>query len=307
MTYCNIGTPQNYFILDVFKKLPYHTTHIYVEAAKNMPELPEVETTLQGIKPHLLGQKVASCVIRHPTLRWPIPPNLEKNIKNQNVMNVWRRAKYLLIEFKTGTMILHLGMSGRLRILKTPEIPKAHDHVDIVLEDQTTLRFTDPRRFGALLWTTDEPHLHPLLASIGPEPLTEDFNKQYLAKRTHKKSTAIKSFIMDGRVVAGVGNIYATEALFMAGIHPQTKAGDVSQQALGKLVIAIKKILAQAIQQGGTTLKDFTQSDGKPGYFSIALQVYGKEGEPCPRCKTILLACRIGQRSSVYCSKCQKK
>lgn len=272
-----------------------------------MPELPEVETTLRGIKPHLLQQTVASVVIRHPTLRWPIPANLEKLIKNHRVIDIVRRGKYLLFSFKTGSMILHLGMSGRLRVLAHPEKAAKHDHLDITFANKICLRFTDPRRFGAVLWTADEPHLHPLLANIGPEPLTPAFNKRYLATRTQNKSTAIKSFIMDGRIVAGVGNIYATEALFMAGIHPQTKADSVSPQALGKLVTAIKKILTQAIQQGGTTLKDFTQSDGKPGYFSIALKVYGKEGEGCPRCKTILQSCRIGQRSSVYCPTCQKK
>lgn len=268
-----------------------------------MPELPEVETTLRGIMPHIINQIVINTEVRHPKLRWPIP-ELSLLI-GQPLLNLSRRNKYLLLTFPKGTLILHLGMSGRLRILAEPCSPQKHDHVDIHFSNHAYLRFTDPRRFGAILWTTEDPLAHPLLKNIGPEPLTSQFNTGYLLKKAKNRSTAIKSFIMDGKIVAGVGNIYATEALFLAGIHPSRLASKVTEEEFAKLVPLIKQILKAAIKKGGTTLKDFTQSDGSPGYFSIQLNVYGKAGQACPQCKTPLESMRLGQRGTTFCPNCQ--
>lgn len=269
-----------------------------------MPELPEVETTLRGIEPHIREQKVIEVEARHTHLRWPIP-DLTKLI-GQPLLHLTRRNKYLLFTFPNGTLILHLGMSGRLRVLAEPCTPQKHDHVDIHFSNHYYLRFTDPRRFGAILWTSEDPHMHPLLKDIGPEPLTAAFNTAYLIKKAKGRTVPVKSFIMDGKVVAGVGNIYATEALFLAGIHPERAAGKVKAEEFEILVPLIKKILKAAIKKGGTTLKDFTQSDGSPGYFSIQLSVYGKAGQPCPHCGTALKSMRVGQRGTVFCSLCQK-
>lgn len=271
-----------------------------------MPELPEVETTLRGIKPHVAGQSIKEIIVRFPTLRWPIPKQLNKLLKNQPLLNLRRRGKYLLFEFTPGTLILHLGMSGRLRVLTEALPPKKHDHVDIVFTNGTYLRFTDPRRFGALLFTKDDPNDHPLLKHLGPEPLTAKFTGNYLYTKAEGRKIPLKSFIMDSKIVTGVGNIYATEALFAAKIKPHKPAGKVSLEQYQALAASIKMILKQAITKGGTTLKDFMKSDGSPGYFSIELQVYGKSGKPCPRCSTTLTASRLGQRSTVYCSACQK-
>lgn len=270
-----------------------------------MPELPEVETTLRGIAEHVTGHKVTGVVIRHPRLRWPIPPDLEKQISGEKLLAVTRRAKYLLFSFKTGTLILHLGMSGKLRVLAANTPTQKHDHVDLCF-GKICLRFTDPRRFGALLWTDADPATHPLIANIGPEPLTASFSATYLFNKIRDRHTTIKVFIMDGKVVAGVGNIYATEALFQAGIRPQRAANKLSLIECEKLVSAIKAILKRAIKKGGTTLKDFTKSDGSPGYFSIELAAYGRDGEPCITCGTLLELSRLGQRATVYCPHCQK-
>lgn len=272
-----------------------------------MPELPEVETTLRGIKPHILGQKVIDLIVRHPHLRWPIPADLKKHLKGQTVRALHRRGKYLLFEFKTGTLILHLGMSGRLCVLSKPISAQKHDHVDIHLANHKYLRFTDPRRFGALLWTSEDPMTHPLLSVIGPEPLSAAFNGDYLHLKSRGRKVPVKSFIMNSAIVAGVGNIYATEALFQAGIHPHQSAGKISLVKFQTLATAIKCVLEKAIEKGGTTLKDFMKSDGSPGYFRIELKAYGHGGEPCPRCGTTLTSTRIGQRSTVYCKKCQSK
>jgi formamidopyrimidine-DNA glycosylase len=273
---------------------------------QTMPELPEVETTLRGIKPHVLRKRVIDVIIRHPRLRWPIPADLKSHIEGKVVRNIKRRGKYLLLRFDTGTLIFHLGMSGRLCILSNPTMPQKHDHVDIAFANKKYLRFTDPRRFGALLFTSDDPEKHPLLASIGPEPLTTAFHGDYLWERGRGKKMPVKSYIMDSKTVAGVGNIYATEALFQARIRPQTAAGKVSRAQYQKLASAIKSLLQQAIEKGGTTLKDFMKPSGSPGYFSIELQVYGHAGKPCPRCHAILKSVRLGQRSTVYCTKCQR-
>jgi len=271
-----------------------------------MPELPEVETTMRGVKPHIIEQKITDVIVRHPRLRWPVPPDLKQHLVGQVLHKLSRRNKYLLFHFANGTLILHLGMSGRLRVLAENAPANKHDHVDICFGKHKYLRFTDPRRFGALLWTSEDPALHPLLADIGPEPLTNAFNGDYLWECARGRKVPVKSFIMDGKIVAGVGNIYATEALFQVRIRPSQPAGKVSRVHYQALAEAIKKVLRQAIEKGGTTLKDYTQSDGKPGYFRIELQAYGHDGEPCPRCKTTLKTMRIGQRSSVYCPHCQR-
>lgn len=270
-----------------------------------MPELPEVETTLNGVNPHILKGKIAKIVIRQARLRWPIPNAVKILLPGQIIRNTRRRGKYMLLETAAGTLILHLGMSGSLRILTTETPPQKHDHVDIIFSNQICLRFRDPRRFGAILWTTKDPLTHPLLADLGPEPLEPGFSGKYLSQRAQNKKVPVKSFIMDSKIVVGVGNIYAAEALFAAGIHPEKAAGKVSPAHYDALVKAIKKILKAAIKQGGTTLKDFVNSDGKKGYFSIQLKAYGRGGLPCIECKTPLTEIRQGQRSTVYCSKCQ--
>ena len=269
-----------------------------------MPELPEVETTARGIKPHIINHPVNDIQLRHTQLRWPIPQNLLSHIKNEKVISIVRRAKYLLINFATGTLLIHLGMSGNLRICSLNTKAQKHDHVDIIFSD-CLLRFTDPRRFGAILWLGLAPELSPLLSKLGPEPLSEEFNSQYLYTSAQSRKLPVKQFIMDQKVVAGVGNIYATEALFMARISPSRSAGNISQKRYQLLVNAIKDILQQAIQQGGTTLKDFVGGDGKPGYFQQTLHVYGKSGEKCPNCQTPLKTIKLGSRTTVYCTKCQ--
>ena len=271
-----------------------------------MPELPEVETTLRGILPHIQNQKINKVTVRHYGLRWPILSDIQTKLKNKKVTSIERRAKYLIFKLDSGNIILHLGMSGRLRILEKKTPAQKHDHIDIEFANKKILRFTDPRRFGAFIWTDENPLEHKLLASLGPEPLDKIFTGKCLFSRAENKNIAIKNFIMNNQNVVGVGNIYATEALFLAGVHPQTPAKLVSQIKLQKLVLAIKKVLRRAIQKGGTTLKDFLSSDGKPGYFSNELKVYGRSGKPCVNCDSILKSSRIGQRNTVYCASCQK-
>jgi formamidopyrimidine-DNA glycosylase len=271
-----------------------------------MPELPEVETTLNGIKPYITHQQVTNVIVREPQLRWPIPKALKTHLLHHSVQSLSRRGKYLLIQFDNGTLLLHLGMSGRLCVLSEKIAPKKHDHIDICFANHYCLRFTDPRRFGAVLWTNKDPAMHALIKHMGPEPLTEAFHHDYLWERAHKRKISIKSYIMNGKTVAGVGNIYATEALFLAHIHPERPACSVSQAEFQQLTTIIKSILKKAIEKGGTTLKDFMKPSGSPGYFAIELNAYGREGKPCPRCKTTLKMARIGQRSTVYCPTCQQ-
>ena len=270
-----------------------------------MPELPEVETSLRGIKPHIINRPVIDVQLRHTQLRWPIPQDLLTHIKDGKVISLERRAKYLLVNFATGTLLFHLGMSGNLRICPLGSAAQKHDHADFIFPD-CLLRFTDPRRFGAILWLGLQPELSPLLSKLGPEPLTDDFNDQYLYTNAKGRKLPVKQFIMDQKVVTGVGNIYATEALFMAGILPTRSAGNISQKRYQLLVDVIKNILQQAIQQGGTTLKDFVGGDGKPGYFQQTLHIYGKSGEKCPNCQTPLKTIKLGARTTVYCHKCQR-
>lgn len=270
-----------------------------------MPELPEVETTLRGMKLHVQGKIVRDVIVRHPTLRWPIPQNLAQQLFRKKIISLQRRGKYILMNFSQGTLILHLGMSGRVRILIENTPPQKHDHVDIVFNQKLVLRFTDPRRFGALLWTSDNPMLHPLLKNLGVEPLESIFSARYLWQQLHTKKAPIKSVIMDSHVVTGVGNIYAAEALFRARVHPLLPACALTLSQCQDLVKAIKYILRQAIQQGGTTLRDFTNSEGKPGYFIQKLQVYGRDALPCLHCQTVLSTVKIAQRSTVFCEYCQ--
>ncbi len=269
-----------------------------------MPELPEVEVSRLGITPHILGQTVTAVNIYHPTLRWPVPEEV-KNLEGRRIESVERRAKYLLIGAEPGAMILHLGMSGNLRVVDRSVPLKKHDHVEILFDNGKALRLNDPRRFGACLWQPAGSR-HTVLEKLGPEPLTDEFDAAYLFEASRGKKTAIKQFIMDNNVVVGVGNIYANESLFKAGIHPKREAGKVSKARYQQLVPVIKETLTAAIGQGGTTLKDFAQSDGKPGYFAQELLVYGRKGEPCPECAEPLKEIRLGQRSTVYCAKCQR-
>lgn len=270
-----------------------------------MPELPEVETSRRGIAPKLVNQQVRDVIIRQPALRWPITPSVT-DLRGQTIDSIQRRGKYLLIYAATGCAILHLGMSGHLRIVSSDTPFKKHDHVAIVLASNDSLRFHDPRRFGALLWTTDDPLCHPLLARLGPEPLSRAFNADYLWQQVNHSRRTIKTLIMDGTVVAGVGNIYAAEALFLASIDPRKTAGNIDSDGSRKLVQAIKHVLKQAIKAGGTTLKDFLGSDGKPGYFKQSLQVYGRGGNPCFQCRNTLNEIRLNQRNTVFCSYCQR-
>ena len=270
-----------------------------------MPELPEVETTCRGIRPHLENRIVREVRVQNPSLRWPVPEDLATKLAGMRIESVDRRGKYLLLRVADGAVMVHLGMSGSLRIVDDGAPRRTHDHVELVLEDGRLLRFNDPRRFGAWLWA-DDCSAHPLLRNLGPEPLSPEFDGDYLYRLSRGRRAAIKSFIMDHHVVVGVGNIYATEALFTAGIHPARAAGRVGAARYRKLAMTIKSVLEQAIEQGGTTLRDFINSNGQPGYFRQSLAVYGRAGEPCRLCGRPLRERQIGQRSSVYCTHCQR-
>ncbi|OOG57013.1 DNA-formamidopyrimidine glycosylase [Rhodanobacter sp. B05] len=275
-----------------------------------MPELPEVETTRRGIAPYLIGRRVLGVILRRRDLRWPIPPEISEQLPGQRIDAVERRAKYLLLHTAVGSALLHLGMSGVLRVLP-PDAPVGkHDHVDIALERTRAqapriLRFTDPRRFGCLLWQAPG-ETHELLARLGPEPLTDLFDGDLLWQRSRGRSAAVKLFLMDNAVVVGVGNIYASEALFAAGIDPRRAAGSVSRARYARLALEVKRILALAIERGGTTLRDFLSPDGAPGYFFRELNVYGRAGEPCRVCGTSIRQVVLGQRSTFWCPRCQR-
>lgn len=269
-----------------------------------MPELPEVETTRRGIAPHLTGRTVVRLHVRESRLRWPVPETLAARIEGRTVDAVERRGKYLLVQFAHGTLIVHLGMSGSLRVLDQAVAPARHDHIDLEIDDGRVLRFNDPRRFGAWLWAADW-HNHPLLAGLGPEPLSRDFDGRHLYALSRQRKVAIKDFIMNARVVVGVGNIYANEALFLSGIDPRRAAGRVGLQRMESLAGAIREVLENAIAAGGTTLRDFVNSEGKPGYFHQSLLAYGRQGLPCKQCGRPLRQARLGQRSTVFCCQCQ--
>lgn len=271
-----------------------------------MPELPEVETSRRGIEPHLHNKTITGITIRQHKLRWPIPRNLPTLAKGQKIRNVCRRAKYIYLKLDNGSIIIHLGMSGSLRICTSKTPPEKHDHIDITVADNKILRLRDPRKFGCVLWTADDINQHKLIKSLGPEPLDDVFTAEYLHDRAKKRSCSIKSFIMNSHIVVGVGNIYASESLFKAGINPKRKAGNVSLARLEKLVAAIKLTLRESIEQGGTTLKDFTSEDGQPGYFAQKLQVYGRAGEPCLACGQPIKQITQQARSTFYCTNCQK-
>lgn len=271
-----------------------------------MPELPEVETTRRGIEPHLVGQTVSGLIVRQRKLRWPVPRALDRALPGQIIRTVRRRGKYILLDTDAGTAILHLGMSGSLRVVSRDAPVGKHDHVDIQLFNGQSLRLTDPRRFGALLWTTQDADQHELLVDLGPEPLSDAFDGTHLFNAARGRKLAIKHFIMNSHIVVGVGNIYANEALFMAGIHPTRPAGRIARERYDTLAVAIKQVLTASIKMGGTTLRDFVGGDGQPGYFKQTLRVYDRLGEPCLQCGAPIRGKRIGQRSSFYCVQCQR-
>jgi len=270
-----------------------------------MPELPEIEVCRLGITPHVINQNIADIVIRQRQLRWPIPAAITDAI-GEVIENVERRSKYLILKVASGSILIHLGMSGTIRVIEKNLAIMKHDHVDIILGNGKALRLNDPRRFGAVLWLANHQDEQGVLAKLGPEPLTTDFHGEYLYKKSRKKSVPVKTFIMNNPIVVGVGNIYANESLFLSGILPTTKAGKLTKKQCQTLADNIKIVLAAAIKQGGTTLKDFTQSDGKPGYFAQSLNVYGRAGKPCLTCQTTLVEIRQSNRSSVYCPNCQQ-
>lgn len=271
-----------------------------------MPELPEVETTRRGIGPLIAGAEVTDVVVRDHRLRWPVPGDLAAQLRGRSVRSLDRRAKYLLLRMDDPTLIIHLGMSGSLQLVCDDRAPGRHDHVDLLFSGGQVLRYTDPRRFGSFHVTAGEPADHPLLARLGPEPLEAAFTGDWLYRRSRGRRQAVKAFIMDAATVVGVGNIYAAEALFRAGVHPARPAGRVGPARYGRLAEAVREVLADAITAGGTTLRDFVDGGGRPGYFRQSLYVYGRAGEPCPACGRPLRLIRVGQRSTCYCTRCQR-
>ena len=273
-----------------------------------MPELPEVETTLRGIEPFMDGHRIEKVIVRDGRLRWPVPVEVDR-AQGLRVLACRRRAKYLVIELdgpEPGGLLIHLGMSGSLRVCEAGDEPRKHDHVDIVMDSGKCIRFNDSRRFGVFEWWDAPAHRHRLLRNLGPEPLSADFSGPYLWRKSRGRKGAVKNFIMDGKVVVGVGNIYASEALFMAGIHPVRAAGRISAARYEALAAAIRDVLSRAIRLGGTTLRDFVNSEGNPGYFAQELLVYEREGLPCFHCQAPVRRQVIGQRSSYYCPRCQR-
>jgi formamidopyrimidine-DNA glycosylase len=270
-----------------------------------MPELPEVETIRRGLAPLVADAKIAGLIVRERRLRWPVENKLAQQVCGQGIHAIRRRAKYLLMEIDDGCLIIHLGMSGSLRYLPEPQPPAKHDHYDIELEGGALLRYNDPRRFGSLHLTTS-PESHPLLRDLGPEPLGSEFTGEYLWQRCRGRRVAIKQLIMNARIVVGIGNIYANEALYRAGIHPSRPAGRIARQRIDKLCSEIRAVLEDALRSGGTTLRDFVASDGQPGYFRQSLSVYERGGEPCRRCGGTIRRRVIGQRASYFCVSCQR-
>lgn len=271
-----------------------------------MPELPEVETTRLGIEPHVLNRTVTAVRVRQPALRWPVSDTLSQSLTGQKIVAVRRRAKYLFLVTGRGRVMVHLGMSGSLRIVTDASVsPQKHDHVDILFDNHVLLRYRDPRRFGSIFWI-DEGGGHPLIEGLGPEPLGEEFSGNYLYDVSRHRRVPVKSLLMNSRIVSGVGNIYANEALFRAGIRPDRAAGRISRQRYERLVADLKDVLQDAIAAGGTTLRDFLHEDGAPGYFRQTLGVYGRGGKPCPGCHRPLREVRISQRTTVFCPHCQR-
>ncbi|WLD58317.1 bifunctional DNA-formamidopyrimidine glycosylase/DNA-(apurinic or apyrimidinic site) lyase [Salinispirillum sp. LH 10-3-1] len=270
-----------------------------------MPELPEVETTRRGIAPHIEGKRLSQWLVREPRLRWPIEPQWPNLVAGQTVYRVTRRSKYLVLHLDQGQILAHLGMSGQFRIVPTGAALEKHDHCDWIMEDGTLIRYRDPRRFGAILYTPDWT-THPLITKLGPEPLSDDFTSEYLYSQLRKRRGPIKTALMDASLVVGVGNIYANEALFEAGIHPTRACDRISLARCESLTAHIKTVLARAIDQGGTTLRDYVSATGQAGYFRIELKVYGRKGEPCVTCAEPLREIRMAGRSTVYCVSCQR-
>lgn len=270
-----------------------------------MPELPEVETTRRGIEPWMRGRSVTGVVVRQPKLRWPVPSEISR-LQGQQVRKLTRRGKYILLHTDAGVAIVHLGMSGSLRIVEAGLEPRKHDHFDLLLDSGRAVRYHDPRRFGALLWTEEEPRQHALLKNLGLEPLGDEFDGDYLYRLSRSRKVSVKEFIMNARIVVGVGNIYASESLFLAGIDPRRAAGRVSHERYLRLAQAIRQILAYAIECGGTTLRDFVREDGTPGYFQLELKVYDRVGQPCRTCQTQIKQIVQGQRSTWFCPVCQR-
>ena len=271
-----------------------------------MPELPEVETTRRGVEPLVVGKEIVDVVIRNASLRQPVPHELPLLLQRQRFISVERRAKYLIFTTSAGALLVHLGMSGSLRVVDVSTALAKHDHVDIVFADGGVLRYRDARRFGLMLWAGHDSQEHPLLTHLGPEPLGDDFNGEWLFRRSRNRRVAVKSFLMDQKVVVGVGNIYASEALFISRIHPQREAGSISLRRFDRLATTVKQVLSRSIDEGGTTLRDFSGPDGNPGYFRQSLNVYGRAGEPCPLCGRDIRQRVIGQRSSFFCGHCQR-
>jgi len=271
-----------------------------------MPELPEVETTRRGLQPHLLGRSITRTEILQPRLRWEVPPDLGAKLGGREIVEVGRRGKYLLLRTSHGTLIIHLGMSGSLRIATSEATLRKHDHAVFSLDSGERLIFHDPRRFGALLWSHIASDEHPLLRSLGPEPFDPRFHGGYLYQLARKRRCTVKTLIMNQRWVVGVGNIYANESLFIAGIRPDRQAQNIARKRYQKLAETVRQVLTDAIAQGGTTLRDFSNAKGQPGYFQLTLQVYGKAGEPCPRCGALIHMQKVGQRATFFCPRCQR-
>ena len=270
-----------------------------------MPELPEVETTLRGIRPHLEGRRIRDLKVREMRFRYPIAEETEERLAGQTILNLLRRGKYLLMGLEQGSLLIHLGMSGSLRIVPETTPPGPHDHLDLVVEDGRCLRMRDPRRFGLFIWTAEPLENHILIRDLGLEPLEGSFDGDYLFFRACNRQLPVKAFIMDAKVVVGVGNIYASESLFLAGIHPNRPAGQVSTVQYDLLASSIRTVLGESIAAGGTSLRDFVREDGHPGYYARNLRVYGREGQACQHCGTPIRREKIGQRSSFFCPNCQ--
>ena len=270
-----------------------------------MPELPEVETTKAGIGPHVVGREVKSLSVYQGSLRWPVPSDMCDHFVGQTIQSLLRRGKYLILSTESGSALIHLGISGSLRICTQSESLRKHDHWDMVLDSDRILRYHDPRRFGAFLWAGADPWQHSLLVNLGPEPTEDDFTAEYIYRLSRGRKQVVKSFLMSSQTVVGVGNIYASESLFRAGIHPNRPAGKISQKRYQSLVVAVKQVLNEAIESGGSTLRDYVNGAGSPGYFQQKLLVYGRAGKSCKSCSADIRQLRIGQRSSFYCPSCQ--
>ena len=271
-----------------------------------MPELPEVETTRLGLLPHLKGERIVDLVVRDHRLRWPIPSNLPTLLRGAAIVDITRRAKYLLVDCGHGHLIIHLGMSGSLRIVCAKTPPAKHDHYDLLLSNRHIVRYTDPRRFGSIHWTVDPPTSHTLLVNLGVEPLSEAFDGGALFRATRGRGASIKQFLMEQHHVVGVGNIYANEALFRAGVRPQSPACRVGLARCERIVAAIKHTLSLALKAGGSTLRNFVNSAGEPGSFQLNYRVYDRTGKPCLRCGNAIRTLRQGQRATFYCPSCQR-